>query len=424
MNAANDARLFVVGWDFRGAAEALRTRVAFTADDVREGLRRLAGDGLVSESVIVSTCHRSEIYSFAEGEQGEDGLTRFVSEWRGLDRALLESSGFRRFGGEAARHLFRVAAGLDSMALGESEVLGQVRQALSIARETGTSRVVLHRLFESAMRAGKRVRTETEIGAHPLSIASIGVELADKVFGDLAARTILVIGAGETGALFARHAFEAGVRDVRIANRSVERAEEVARGVGGRALPLESVGEELSRSDVVVGTTASPRPIVSRADVEAAMRQRRGRPMFFLDLAMPRDIDSEVRDVYNVFLYDLDGLEEVAAENRRRRLREVPRAEAILEEELGRFLSWFGNLSVVPTVTDLKRRLQELRDGELARLPAEDRERMRPIADSIVAKLLHEPMRRLKSESEPSRRLERVEAIRHLFDLDRRPDDE
>jgi glutamyl-tRNA reductase len=424
MNAANDARLFVVGWDFRGAAEALRTRVAFTADDVREGLRRLAGDGLVAESVIVSTCHRSEIYSFAEGERGEESLTRFVSEWRGLDRAILESSGFRRFGGEAARHLFRVAAGLDSMALGESEVLGQVRQALSIARETGTSRVVLHRLFESAMRAGKRVRTETEIGAHPLSIASIGVELADKVFGDLAARTILVIGAGETGALFARHAFEAGVRDVRIANRSVERAEEVARGVGGRALPLESIGEELSHSDVVVGTTASPRPIVSRGDVEAAMRQRRGRPMFFLDLAMPRDIDSEVRDVYNVFLYDLDGLEEVAAENRRRRLREVPRAEAILEEELGRFLSWFGNLSVVPTVTDLKRRLQELRDGELARLPAEDRERMRPIADSIVAKLLHEPMRRLKSESDPSRRLERVEAIRHLFDLDRRPDGE
>jgi glutamyl-tRNA reductase len=204
----------------------------------------------------------------------------------------------------------------------------------------------------------------------------------------------------------------------------VERAEEVARGVGGRALPLESIGEELSHSDVVVGTTASPRPIVSRGDVEAAMRQRRGRPMFFLDLAMPRDIEPAVRDVYNVFLYDLDGLEEVAAENRRRRLREVPRAESILEEELGRFLSWYGNLSVVPTVTDLKRRLEALRDGELARLPDAERERMRPIADSIVAKLLHEPMRRLKSEEDPSRKLERVEAIRHLFDLDRRMDGE
>jgi glutamyl-tRNA reductase len=146
--------------------------------------------------------------------------------------------------------------------------------------------------------------------------------------------------------------------------------------------------------------------------------------MFFLDLAMPRDIEPAVRDVYNVFLYDLDGLEEVAAENRRRRLREVPRAESILEEELGRFLSWYGNLSVVPTVTDLKRRLEALRDGELARLPDAERERMRPIADSIVAKLLHEPMRRLKSEEDPSRKLERVEAIRHLFDLDRRMDGE
>ena len=154
------------------------------------------------------------------------------------------------------------------------------------------------------------------------------------------------------------------------------------------------------------------------------MRQRRGRPMFFLDLAMPRDIEPEVRDVYNVFLYDLDGLEEVAAENRRRRLREVPRAEAILEEELGRFQSWFGNLSVVPTVTDLKRRLEELRDGELARLSPEERERMRPLAESIVAKLLHEPMRRLKNEEDPARKLERVEAIRHLFDLDRPPDED
>jgi glutamyl-tRNA reductase len=424
VNTTNDARLLVVGWDFRGAAGGVRARIAFTADDVREGLRRLAGDSLAAESVIVSTCHRSEIYSFAEGDRGGESLTRFVSEWRGLDRTVLESSGFQRFGAEAARHLFRVAAGLDSMALGESEVLGQVRQALSIAHETGTSRVVLHRLFESAMRGGKRVRTETEIAAHPLSIASIGVELADKVFGDLAARTVLVIGAGETGALFARHALEAGVRDLRIANRSRERAEEVARAVGGRALPLESVAEELSRADVVVGATASPEPIVTRGDVEAAMRQRRGRPMFFLDLAMPRDIEPAVRDVYNVFLYDLDGLEEVAAENRRRRLREVPRAESILEEELGRFLSWYGNLSVVPTVTDLKRRLEALRDGELARLPDAERERMRPIADSIVAKLLHEPMRRLKSEEDPSRKLERVEAIRHLFDLDRRMDGE
>jgi glutamyl-tRNA reductase len=418
MNAAHDARIFVVGWDFRGATEAVRARVALSAEEVREGLRRLAGDGLVSESVIVSTCHRSEIYSLAEGEQTGADLTRFVSEWRGLDPALLERSGFQRFGAEAARHLFRVAAGLDSMALGESEVLGQVRQALSIARETGTSKVVLHRLFESAMRTGKRVRTETEIAAHPLSLASIGVELADRVFGDFAFRTVLVLGAGETGALFARHAIEAGVRDLRIANRSIERAEELARRVGGRVLPFESLAAELYSADVVVGATASPQPLVTRPHVEAAMRQRRGRPMFFLDLAMPRDIAPEVRAVYNVFLYDLDGLEEVAAENRRRRLREVPRAESILEEELERFLSWFGNLSVVPTVTDLKRRLEGLRDGELARLPAGERERLRPLADSIVAKLLHEPMRRLKSEEDQSRKLERVEAIRHLFDLD------
>jgi glutamyl-tRNA reductase len=305
------------------------------------------------------------------------------------------------------------------MAIGESEVLGQVRQALSIARETGSSRAVLHRLFESAVRAGKRVRTETEIAVHPLSVASIAVELADKVFGDLGERTLLLLGSGETGTLFARHALEAGLRDLVIANRTREHAEELAARVNARVIPWESVPLEIATADVVVGTTASPQPVVHRGHVEAAMRQRKGRPMFFLDLAMPPDIDPGVKGLYNVFVYDLDGLQDIATENRRRRAREIPRAEGILEEELERFFGWYGNLSVIPTVTDLKRRLEEIRDGELGRLTAEDRERLRPLADSMVAKLLHEPMRRLKSEADPARKLDRAEAIRHLFDLDR-----
>jgi glutamyl-tRNA reductase len=419
MNEAHDARLVVLGWDFRGANGAVRERVAFTAEEVRDGLRRLLGEGVVAESVIVSTCHRSEIYGLAAGEECGDELARFVSEWRGLDRGVLEEAGFRRFGTEAARHLFRVAAGLDSMAIGESEVLGQVRQALSIARETGSSRAVLHRLFESAVRAGKRVRTETEIAVHPLSVASIAVELADKVFGDLGERTLLLLGSGETGTLFARHALEAGLRDLVIANRTREHAEELAARVNARVIPWESVPLEIATADVVVGTTASPHPVVHRGHVEAAMRQRKGRPMFFLDLAMPPDIDPGVKGLYNVFVYDLDGLQDIATENRRRRAREIPRAEGILEEELERFFGWYGNLSVIPTVTDLKRRLEEIRDGELGRLTAEDRERLRPLADSMVAKLLHEPMRRLKSEADPARKLDRAEAIRHLFDLDR-----
>ncbi len=419
MNDGHEAQILVLGWNFRGASGPVRERIALTADEVRDGLRRLLGRGLVSESVIVSTCHRSEIYSIGQGEQVGDQLTRFISEWRGLDPALLESASFRRFGAEAARHLFRVASGLDSMALGESEVLGQVRQALSIARETGSTRAVLHRLFESAVRAGKRVRTETEIAVHPLSIPSIGVELATKVFGDLGERTLLLLGSGETGTLFARHALEAGVRNLRIANRTLAHAQDLAARVGARVVPWDSVARELPSADVVVGTTASPVPVVKRADVEAAMRQRRGRPMFFLDLAMPPDVDPEVKGVYNVFAYDLDGLEEVAAGNRRRRVREVPRAEEILEEELERFLGWFGNLSVIPTVTDLKRRLEQIRDGELERLPPGDRERLRPLAESIVAKLLHEPMRRMKNEPDAAKKLDRVEAIRHLFDLDR-----
>ncbi len=328
------------------------------------------------------------------------------------------SASFYREGPDAARHLFRVAAGLESMALGESEVLGQVRSALRLAREAGATRAVSHRMFESAVAAGKRVRSETEISHHPLSVASIGYELASRVFGKMSERTVLVLGAGETGTLFAKLAGEAGVTDVRIANRTPERAEELARSLGGRAVPWGSLAEALSHADLVVGTTSSPGPVVGRAEVEAAMRLRRGRPMMFLDLAVPRDIEPSVGEIYNVYAYGLGDLEGVAEENRRRRAREIPKVEAILEEELARFLSWLGNLAVVPTLHGLQQRLAALRDRELERLPPADRERFRAFADAFSARLLHEPLRRLKDEPDASRKLDRVEAIRHLFRLD------
>jgi glutamyl-tRNA reductase len=420
MTSASEARLFLIGWNFRAADSAVRDRVAFNSDEVREALTRIVGQGLAAESVIVSTCHRSEIYGLVQPEGVDGQVERFLSEWRGLALTDIARSSFRREGPEAARHLFRVAAGLDSMALGESEVLGQVRHALRLARESGSTRAVLHRLFESAMAAGKRVRAETEIGMHPLSVVSIGLELAAKVFGDLSAKTVLVLGAGDTGSLFAQQAAEAGAKNLLIANRTLERAEALARKVEGGVVPWDSVEKELPKCDVIVGTTASPTAVVRRADVERAMQERRGRPMFFLDLAVPADFDPEIRGIYNAFLYAINDLEQVAEENRRRRAREVPRAEGILEEELQKYLGWFGNLSVVPTVLDLKKRFEEIRDAELLRIPAEDRERFQKIADSIVAKALHEPMRRLKSEEDPGRKLDRVEAVRHLFDLDRK----
>ncbi len=418
MSGAGEARLLLLGWNFRTAALAVRERVAFAGDDLREALSRIRGEGLVTETVIVSTCNRSEIYGVSDGDATGEKLTRFISEWRGLDHREAVAGSFFREGSEAARHLFRVAAGLESLALGEGEVLGQVRSALRAAREAGTTRAVLHRMFETAVAAGKRVRTETEIARHPLSIPSIGFELATKVFGDLAERTVLVLGAGETGALFAEQAAAAGVRDVRVANRGAARSESLGRRLSVTAVAWEDLPRVLPEADVVVGTTASPTPVVSKADLERSMRERRGKPMFLLDLAMPRDFEAGVGELYNVYAYGLDDLGEVAEENRHRRSREVPQAEAILEEELSRFLGWFGNLAVVPTLNDLRARLAALRDAELDRMPAADRERFRAFADAIANKLLHEPLRRLKSESDASRKLDRVEAVRHLFDLD------
>jgi glutamyl-tRNA reductase len=416
---SQEARLSLLGWSFRGAGVGVRERVAFTADEIREALTRLASGGVISEGVIVSTCHRSEIYSFAADDGARSALTRFVSEWRGLDQAELEGSCFYRAGGDAARHLFRVAAGLDSLALGESEVLGQVRQALSLARESGTTRAVMHRLFESAVAAGKRVRSETEIARHPLSVPSIGFELARKVFGDLSKHRVLVIGAGETGSLFARHAVESGVREPVVVNRTFSRAEELAATVRGRAVPWEGLADELPRADVVVSATSSPVHLVTRAAVEAAMRERRGRPMMFLDLAVPRDIAPDVSGVYNVYSYSIDDLEEVANENRARRAREVPVAERIVEEELGTYLAWLGNLSIVPTVVQWRGHLDRLRDLELERAPAAERERLKALLDAFSARILFGPMKRLKDEDDPARKLDRVEAVRHLFDLDK-----
>ncbi len=419
MSISEEARLALLGWSFRGAGAPVRERVAFTADEIREALTSLVKRGLISEGVIVSTCHRSEIYSLAPDEGARDVLTRFLSEWRGLDQAELDGSCFYRVGGDAVRHLFRVASGLDSLALGESEVLGQVRQALSLARESGSTRAVMQRLFESAVAAGKRVRAETEIARHPLSVASIGFELARKVFGDLSRRSVLVIGAGETGSLFARHAVEAGVREPVIVNRSEPRARELAASLGGRAVPWSELAAAVPLADVVVSATSSPQHVVTREQVEAAMRERRGRPMLFLDLAVPRDIAPDVAEVYNVFSYSIDDLEEVANDNRARRAQEVPEAEKIVDEEMENYLAWLGNLSVVPTVTQWRRRLEELRDLELERAPASERERLRGLLDAFSARILHEPMRRMKAEPDPARKLDRVEAVRHLFDLDR-----
>ena len=419
MSISQEARLALLGWSFRGAGATVRERVAFTADEIREALTNLVKRGLISEGVIVSTCHRSEIYSLATDEAARDVLTRFLSEWRGLDQAELDGSCFYRVGGDAVRHLFRVASGLDSLALGETEVLGQVRQALSLARESGSTRAVMQRLFESAVAAGKRVRAETEIARHPLSVASIGFELARKVFGDLSRRRVLVIGAGETGSLFARHAVEAGVREPVIVNRTESRARELAASLGGRAVPWSGLAGAVPLADVVVSATASPQHVVTRDQVEAAMRERRGRPMLFLDLAVPRDIAPDVTQVYNVFSYSIDDLEEVADENRARRAQEVPVAEKIVDEEMENYLAWLSNLSVVPTVTQLRRRLEELRDLELERAPAAERERLRGLLDAFSARILHEPMRRMKAEPDAARKLDRVEAVRHLFDLDR-----
>jgi glutamyl-tRNA reductase len=419
------SQLLLVGWDFRTAALSLREKLAFSPDRAREALARLTGSGLLSEGVIVSTCNRSEIYGLGASDDSLESLTAFVSEFQGVEAPEIASARYLRSGEGAARHLFRVAAGLESLAVGENQILAQVREAFHLAVELGATRSVMHRLFQKAMQAGKRVRTETDIGTHPISIPSIAFQLARKVFGDIQGRSILQVGAGETALLFLDLLRENGVENVTIVNRSLDHARHEAAARGFEARPWEDLPALLRRADIVATATGSSEPIISAAQIATAQEERRGTPFFLIDLAVPRDIEAAAASLYNVFLYTVDDLAGIGEANRAERLKEIPRVETILEEELAEFLRWYESLAVVPTVTSLRRKVERLRDEELDRTLAhlrhlgEDEHRaIRRLADALIQKILHTPTVRLKDEVDPARKLDRLEAIRHLFGLD------
>jgi glutamyl-tRNA reductase len=323
----------------------------------------------------------------------------------------------------AARHLLRVASGLESMVLGEAEILGQVKDALALAASEGTLGSVLDRLATTAIRAGKRARTETDIGAGTVSVASAAVALAGKVFSDLGGREVLVIGAGDTARLAGQHFSLRRPRALRIANRTLARAEALAQAFGGAALPLGELPAALVRCDVIVCATSAPRPLLSGDDVREALRGRRGRPLLVLDLGVPRNVEPEVADLEGVFLHTVDAVRGHVDENLGRRRRAVPRVEAIVEEELLSFLDWVRTLEVTPTLRALRERFEAVRAEEvgrhLGRFSKEDAQRVESLTRSLVNRLLHTPTARLKAlDVEAGQDRRRLDALREIFDLE------
>ncbi|MDQ3894538.1 MAG: glutamyl-tRNA reductase [Actinomycetota bacterium] len=412
-------RLVLVGTSHHLAPVELRERVALARFEAEELAGRLAAEG--AEAVCLSTCNRTELYlADPDAEAAEQRAARVLAELAALPADELSSSLYRLHDEAAALHLFRVAAGLDSMVPGEAEILGQVRAAADVP----SIGPFLTRLFRQALHAGKKARSQTGIGESPASVSSAAAVLAEQVFGDVSHCSVLLLGAGKVGELAARSLASRGARIAFVSSRRTERAAEVARTFRAEPLPLQRVASVLSSADVVVSCTSAPGFVLRREDVERALRGRKGRPLFLIDLAVPRDLDPAINDVEGCYLYDIDSLEAVVAETLAGRRREAARAEAIVADEAERFRAWQAALEVVPAITSLRARAEEIRAAELAkaerrlgRLSDAERRAVESVTAAIVNKLLHLPTVRMKEAAAAADGVLYAETVRHLFGL-------
>ncbi len=358
--------ILTVGLSHKTAPVEVRERLAFPSEALSSGLAALKA--YVAEGVILSTCNRTEVYGLVgHASTGAASIRRFLADFHRVPQAEFEPYLYTLEHLAAVRHLFAVASGLDSMVLGEHQILGQVRQALDAARTDGTAGPVLDGLFRHAVHTGKRARAETEIGRSPISVGSVAVALARQVLGSLAGRTVLVVGAGKMGEVTFRALREAGADRLLVVNRTFSRAAALAAQLGGRALAWRNLSAGLEAADIVVTSAGSTRPLIRPRLVSSVLSRRSGRPLVFVDIAVPRNVDPAVRGLSGAVVYDIDDLEALCAANRRGREQEVGRVEAIIAEEVESFTEWWRGRQVLPTILALRRRAEAIREAELRR---------------------------------------------------------
>jgi glutamyl-tRNA reductase len=414
--------LVAIGVSHKTAPVALRERVELTNEGAAGLLESLVREGAASEAVALSTCNRTELYLAAEDlDAAERAALAALAASAGLRTAQLSAATASRRGVDVARHLFRVTAGLESMIPGEAEIQGQVRRSYEQALSLGTSGRVTNRLLQGALRAGKRARGETGLCRNPASVASVAVELARGQLGDLAGRRAVVIGAGKHGTLTARALADAGVKTIFVASRAWERAEDLARRFGGRAVRFESMRDELARADLLLTCTSCPQRLVSAADLAAAAS---GRAIVVVDAAVPRDVEPAARALPGVTLYDMDDIQRATQWGLAGRAREAERAAPIVEEEVERFARWLCSLEVVPTISALRtrglaaaERAVRENEGRWHSLTDEDRRRVDLMVRAVVSDLLHEPTLRLRRAGERGSSTAYAEMVRELFGL-------
>ena len=421
--------LLLVGASHRTAPVELRERLDFSSRGLDAAVEALARRPVNREAAIVSTCNRAELYVACEEPSAAlDDALRFISEFHQLAPEQVRPHLYSHIDHDAVRHLFRVSSGLDSMIIGEPQILGQIKEAYSVATTVQTAGPLLNKLFHWAFGVGKRVRSETALAEGAVSVSFAAVSLAKKIFGNLSGRRVLVIGAGEMGKLTAMHLKAQGVASVVITSRTLANAQQLAEEVGGTVTPWDAIPQALIDSDIVITSTGAPTAILSKAQVKTAAPASRTRPLFIIDIAVPRDVDPRAADIEQVFLYNIDDLQAIVRENIQKRGAEVGHAEQIVEEEALKFASWHRAREAVPTIVALRQRFEAVRraelerlDSKLAALPPDARQRVDEITRLIVEKLLLHPTEQLKTADDAQLMTQYAEALTRLFGLEGGP---
>jgi glutamyl-tRNA reductase len=412
----------LIGLNHRSAPLEVRERFAISESKLPAAVQLFAQHPGIEEGMIVSTCNRVEL--LARSRNGGSDLRAFLASYFKIDPRQFDQHLYEYADKEAIRHLFRVTASLDSMVVGEPQVLGQVKEAYAVARAVGTVNSQLDALVTRAFAVAKKVRTETAVGSSAVSVASVAVDLAKKIFGSLSGKTVMLVGAGKMCELAARHLLAHGAGSIFVYNRTLERAQNLAHKFGGQALPWDQLYESADKADIVITSTGAPVAIFRREHGEKFLARRRNRPMFFIDIAVPRDVDPEVNKLDGIFVYDIDDLQQVVATHVADRGREAQRAEAIISDEVERFLARMQTLDVVPTIVSLQEHLETIRQAEIDRvrgrlgeLSPEQELAIEAMSRGIVNKIMHTPITTLKSAAREEQGTTVIDVVRRLFNL-------
>jgi glutamyl-tRNA reductase len=416
-------KIAVVGLNHKTADVELREKLAFNGPKLEEGLRKIKEIPSIRETVIISTCNRVEIYLHVQDvEKAYAAIKDFFVEFFEIRRDSLDTALYLHKDMAAVKHIFRVASSLDSMVVGEPQILGQLKDAFDFALEKKATGVLLNRLLKKSISVAKRVRTETRIAENAVSISFAAVELAKKIFTDLAGKSFMLLGAGEMAELAARHMMNNGVQDIIVANRTYERGCELSREFNGRAIRFEDFPAELVHTDIVICSTGASTFVLRKEHMQKVMKERKQKPVFIIDISVPRNVDPGINDMDNVYLYDVDDLQGVVDSNISERQKEAAKAEAIVEDEIETFRKWMLTLNSVPTVIALRERAEAIRKDELERffnrfpsLGEKERKAIEGMAGAIINKLIHAPTVALKNDAEDKDML--IALIKRLYDL-------